>query len=283
MDNLYKNLGKGIALRPDVGYPGHNYAHLSVPPHSSPAALSSCSPTFAVAQERIVNGNMATFTGGVPDGWVQSDAPAATRLTSASSTTNSPFTNRYANNNSSWFLDDDVANGVDGYIQNGYAPHPRALVNFDFRLDSLVTGGTWGVQFNNNGSPAPNVSLVQFRIDTDFYPAPFDGTANTPQPSVLALTANTWYNVQSVLDVPAGTYSGTITPFGGTAKSFSGTIGTTGLNGLSISGTQVRDRSANIDNGNLTLDNVSVVPEPTSLALVGCAGAAFLARRRRKG
>ena len=236
---------------------------------------------FALSQERIINGDMATFTGGVPDGWVQSDSPSASRLTSSQSALNSPFTNRYPNNGSSWLLDDDTTNGIDGYIQNGYAPHPRAQVNFDFRLDSIVPGGTWGIQFNNEGSPSPNVSLMHFRIDTNFYPAPWGGSSNVAQPSVLALVANTWYNVNAILDVPGGTYSGTITPQGGPGTAFSGAISNAGLNGQVISGTQIRDRAANIDNSNLYVDNVSVVPEPSTLAMLGFASLALLQRRRR--
>ena len=229
-----------------------------------------------------MNGDMSGFSSGVPNGWVQSDPPAA-RLTSSSSVINSPFTNRFAANGSLWSLDDDFANGVDGYIQNGYAGAAQIALNFDFRLDTLVVGGTWGVQYNNTGSAAPNVSLIHFRIDTNFYAAPYDGTTNTniAQAPILALAANTWYNVQGFIDVPAGTYGGTITAFAGATTPFSGTINTTGLNALMISGTQVRDRTANAENSTILLDNVSVVPEPASAALLGLSGLAFVARRRR--
>jgi len=234
------------------------------------------------AQERIVNGEMATFSSGVPDGWVQSDPPAA-RLTSSLSGTNSPFTNRYTDNGFSWLLDDDLANGVDGYIQNGYAGAPQIALNFDFRLDSLVAGGTWGVQYNNTGSATPNVSLIHFRIDTNFYTAPYDGStnANVAQAPILALSANVWYNVQAFIDVPLGIYGGTITAFGGSTTPFNGTINTTGLNALVISGTQVRDRTANVENSTVLFDNLSVVPEPASAALLGVSGLTFLLRRRR--
>lgn len=243
--------------------------------------LFAALPIGALAQERIVNGEMSAFASGVPDGWTQSDTNAS-RITSSMSATNSPFVNRYPDNSSSWSLDDDATSNTDGYIQNGYAPSARVDINFDFHLQSLVAGGTWGVQYNNSGQPTPNVSLIQFRIDTNFYTAPFDGSvpANTPQPPIIALAANTWYNVNGFIDVPAGTYGGTISAFGGASTPFSGTINTTGLNSLAISGTQVRDRTPP-DNGTLLLDNISVIPEPATASLLGLAGLAVLGRRRR--
>ena len=86
--------------------------------------------------------------------------------------------------------------------------------------------------------------------------------------------------MQGFIDVPAGTNGGTITAFGGSATPFSGTINTTSLPALMISGTQVRDRTANAENSTMLLDNVSVVPEPASAALLGVLGLAFLCARR---
>jgi hypothetical protein len=239
-----------------------------------------------LAQERIINGDNALFggapanTAGVPDGWAQS----AAGLIPSASPFNSPFNNRYADNSQSWLLEDDAAIGTDGYTQNGYAATAPAKINFDFKVLQINAAGTWGIQFNNTGAPGANLSVIHFRIDDDFYAAPLTAAGtNVVDPSILALTADTWYNVQAILDVPGQTYSGSITPFGGSATNFGGVISNAALNvaGQYVSGTQIRDRAV-AQNSPIFIDNVSVntVPEPTSLGFLALGSVALIRRRK---
>jgi len=136
----------------------------------------------AQAQERILNGNMSNFGGApasdpnVPGGWTASTI-ANNEPGFGPVADNSPFGPiPYANNDLAWLWADEADSQVEGYIQNGYAPHAVAQINFDFKLASILATGTWGVQYNNTGAPGANLSVIHFRIDDDFYAAPLTAT-----------------------------------------------------------------------------------------------------------
>jgi hypothetical protein len=219
--------------------------------------------TWKVAS--IANGDMGSFTGNLPSSWVVSGGA----LTSASSTDNSPFTNKFATNSKSWIIDDSSdTSGSAGFLQafSNKTNYPSVEVNFDFKLTAL-TGGTWGIQFDGAGASAIAASSVHYRIDAAGQFAINAGPAGGVITNILALEAGKWYNVRATFTTTAlntgsnegaGVQSGTITPEGGSPVSWSNVplLNTS----LGFSRLLVRDRNATFA-GDLLLDNVSVAPQ----------------------
>jgi hypothetical protein len=219
--------------------------------------------TWKVAS--IANGDMGSFTGNLPSSWVVSGGA----LTSASSADNSPFTNKFADNGSSWLIDDSTdTSGSAGFLQvfSNKTNYPSVEVNFDFKLTAL-TGGTWGIQFDGAGAElVTGSSSVHYRIDAAGQFAINAGPGGVIT-NILALEANKWYNVRATFTTTAvntgsnngaGVQSGTITPEGGSPVSWSNVslLNTS----LGFSRLLVRDRSTSFA-GDLLLDNVSVAPQ----------------------
>jgi hypothetical protein len=217
--------------------------------------------TWKVAS--IANGDMGSFTGNLPSSWVVSGGA----LTSAQSTDNSPFTNKFAANGSSWIIDDSTdTSGSAGFLQafSNKTNYPSVEVNFDFKLTAL-TGGTWGIQFDGAGAElVTGSSSVHYRIDAGGQFAINAGPGGGTITNILALQANKWYNVRATFTTTAvntgssngaGVQSGTITPEGGSPVSWSNVplLNTS----LGFSRLLVRDRNATFA-GDLLLDNVSV-------------------------
>jgi hypothetical protein len=169
-----------------------------------------------------------------------------------------------------------------GNYDNMSGQFATTILNFDFKVGSLVTGATWGVQFNNGlvlTGGGPGLTVIYFQIDSKFA---VRGAGASAHDVIASLSADTWYNVQATVDAVGGTYSGTITPDGGSAVPFSFGDLNMGANGSKyISSIQVRDRAANgVVNADLYIDNLSAVPEPASLSLLALGGL-FLTRRRK--
>ena len=219
--------------------------------------------TWKVAS--IANGDMGSFIGTLPGSWARSGG----NLTSAPSADNSPFTNKFADNGSSWIIDDstDIL-GTAGFWQvfSNKTNCPSVEVNFDFKLSAL-TGGTWGIQFDGAGAElVTGSSSVHYRIDAAGQFAINAGPGTGTITNILALEAGKWYNVRATFTTTAvntgssngaGVQSGTITPEDGAPVSWSNVplLNTS----LGFSRLLVRDRD-NHPAGDLLLDNVSVAP-----------------------
>jgi hypothetical protein len=201
----------------------------------------------------FTNGNMESFTQGVPDGevgsqWVRTNLG----LNSSSAEINSPFTNVWVNNGRSWKLVDDTMDGIRGFAR-GFAASPVVKVNFDFYLATL-TNNCYGVQFDDTVN-----SSVHFRLDTNAggLDHQFAINSGTGMINILTLDAQKWYNVQATLDTTgAGSIVGTITPYGGLSHTFSATM--LSNHASSLSNILVRDRMVG-QNGDLYLDNISIL------------------------
>jgi hypothetical protein len=213
--------------------------------------------------DSIANGNMGSFTDNLPNWWARSGGA----LTSAPSTDNSPFTNKFAANGSSWIIDDSSdTSGTAGFFQvfSNKTNYQSITVNFDFKLTAL-TGGTWGIQFDGAGAElVTGSSSVHYRVDAAGKFAINAGPGGGVITNILALEANKWYNVRATFTTTAvntgssngaGVQSGTITPAGGSPVSWSNVplLNTS----LGFSRLLVRDRNATFA-GDLLLDNVSV-------------------------
>ena len=223
--------------------------------------------TWKVAS--IANGNMGSFTGDLPSSWGVSGGT----LTSDPSADNSPFTNKLADNGSSWIIDDSTdTTGAAGFLQafSNKTNYQSITVNFDFMVPTLTANqavGAWGIQFDGDGvasRPQAASSSVHYRIDRN---GNFSINNSAGITDIVALEANSWYNVQATFQVTANNTSGTngagyqsgkITKWGGASTSWNNValINTT----QGFSRLLVRDRSAS-STGSLLLDNVSVAPQ----------------------
>lgn len=245
----------------------------------------------ASAAELFTNGDMATFVaqgaqGSAPTGW-------AINASGTQSATNSPFTNAYANNSSSFQLD-DIGDGTSGASQafSTTMNYQTLTVNFDFMVPTLtpgLTAGAWGIQWDGAGvSGTPGSSSVHYRIDRNGNFSINAGPGGGSIIDIVSLDAGAWYNVQATFVVTAindgsnngaGSQSGSITKFGGATTSWNNvaTLNTT----LGYSRLLVRDRTTT-DTSSLLIDNVSAIPEPGSALLVAGGLVALAAFRRRR-
>ena len=231
---------------------------------SDDISLSNTASALTWRLASFANGDMGSFTSNLPSSWVSSGGT----LTSAQDTGNSPFTNKFANNGSSWILDDSTdASGSAGFLQvfSNKTNYPSVAVNFDFKVTTL-TGSAWGIQFDGGGASSLSASAVHYRIDASGQFAINAGPTAGVITNILTLEANRWYNVQATFTTTAnndgsnngaGVQSGTITPAGGSPVSWSNIplLDTS----LGFSRLLVRDR-APTSAGDLVLDNVTVSP-----------------------
>ena len=102
----------------------------------------------ANAAQLFTNGNMETFTSGVPAGWYATGS----NVTPSQESTNSPFANAYANNSSSFKVIETGGN-QDGYAQafSSTTNYQTVTVNLDFMVPTLTpsqAAGSWGIQFD---------------------------------------------------------------------------------------------------------------------------------------
>lgn len=236
-------------------------------------SAASLLPSFGA--ELITNGNFeGAFSGGAPASWTYTQGDGPANLQNAA---NSPFTEVYpAGTKDLLFTDSGASNFGPNLIQMFPTQSGTIYASWDFNLDSLTGGEYWTVQIDDTTS-------ASLRFDMDYTGGMFSYEADAVFKDVLALQADTWYHVALTLDIPTASFTGTITPDGGSPTAFGDNfrISTTVLGRFVFI-----DLSGNGQNAPIQLDNVSIntVPEPTSILLFGLGATVFLygGFRRRK-
>jgi hypothetical protein len=233
----------------------------------------------ALATELLTNGNFEVNSAGLPTGWTyitNGDGPATLQ-----NAANSPFTNIYPGGANDTLFTDGTSAAVSPILLQNFASQSSGTIyaSWDFNLASLTNGNYWTIQIDDSAS-------VSLRFDMDITGGFFAYEANAVFNNVLALTANTWYQVTVALDITNHTFNGSITPFGGSSTAFSSNtwrINTGTLNRIIIDDVNGSPQNANIQFDNLSVNTVAPVPEPSTLALLALGiGGAFFAKRLRR-
>lgn len=241
------------------------------------------------ARAQLLNGEMASpfvpivddaAGGSVPSGWWAQGIANANFLREQSSQ-NSPFSTVFANNGSSVHISDHAAGatGVEGYgfLQTFSTGYTGGAAGFDFMMENMPASGVVGVQFNNTGNVSGGTPVTRVRFELNNNGVLAFTTATNVSVPILSIASGVWYHVAFNWD-GSGLFTGTATPFGGSASNFTGTLTTNGAN--NISGVQVRDRDEN-PAGDIYLDNIYVVPEPSVVTLVSLGGLLLLLSLRK--
>lgn len=239
-------------------------------------------PVAAPAAALLVNGGFENMTGGLPHNWTysQGDGPATVQ-----SATASPFNNIYGSGSVSVLLTDGSSTAVTPDLIQSFASQTGGILYaaWDFRMNSL-TGNQWGVQIDDSVT-----SQTFFRMDNggNFVVENAGGTTTT----IMALTTNTWYQVQLSLDLSLKQLSGSITDEFGNVTSINNQMWRILPGSSSLNRVVILDNYLNTSqSGSILFDNFAVdrtpfapaaTPEPSRLVLLGCGLIGLMIRRRR--
>jgi len=202
---------------------------------------------------------------------------------SLASGSQSPFTNAFGNNSSGAHI--DARTGDHGVLQS-FTEIPATAtgmlyLNVDFRNNDSNAGYyTLTVDSDSGVTVTSDLKITGSEV--------YVRSASGYGASLLTPAVGTWYNVQLALNLDTDTYSGTITPYGGSSIAISERSfvqSNTKINNIfsSTYGNTVNCPDHDIDNFVLS-DTVipSPVPEPGMIALLGIAMFGLLAYAWKK-
>jgi hypothetical protein len=230
------------------------------------------------AAELMVNGNVESFSGGVPTGWTYYQGDGAASLMSS---VHSPFQNVYAGSTSSVLLIDGNTSAGGPELYQSVTP-TAGIVHFSMEFaTAALTGNPWEVEVASTSG----LNVFNLRINNSGLTL-LDGS-----PSYLitfGLTSGTWYQLGMDFNYNTGTYSGYLQPYGQAAltinnRSFFVIPGT----GWSQNFGRVLVYDAvgydNEVSPPMYIDNISArpIPEPGVLSLCGVAILSAIRFRRR--
>jgi hypothetical protein len=244
---------------------------------AAPMLLSLAPGAHAV--ELLTNGDLESWAFTAPTSW----AYTAGQPGSGQTTPNSPFTGIYPAGTSSLLFVDGPSVDSTPFLAQSFTP--QAAINFsvDFRMNTQ-SGSNWYYVVEGNHSN-PVVGLVTaFVFGIDDASGNLVDNNNSP---ILALTPNVWYHLEGTADIGTHLLSGSVTPFGGSPTSYSN-VGfnafTVDLRRVSIQDSSSAGPGPTFQNGDILVDNFSVVgiPEPAGVFFLA-GGAALLFRRGARG
>ncbi len=228
-------------------------------------------------------------TVGANAAWLSSNGDLGVNWTygtgaSLASGSQSPFTNAFGDNSSGAHA--DASMNDHGVLQTFTEISETAVgmlyMNADFRNNDANAGYyTLTVDYNSG----INITSALLINGDGVWAQTAGGVLGT---SLLTPTVGTWYNVQLALNLDTDTYSGTITPYGGSSIAISERSfvhSNTKINNIfsSTYGNTVNCTDHDIDNFALS-DTVipSPVPEPGMIALLSMAMFSLLAYAWKK-
>ena len=202
---------------------------------------------------------------------------------SLTSDSQSPFTNAFVKNNSGAHVD---ASTSDHGVLQSFTEIPATAtgmlyLNVDFRNNDSNAGYyTLTVDSDSGVTVTSDLKITGSEV--------YARSASGFGTSLLTPTVGTWYNVQLALNLDTDTYSGTITPYGGSSIAISERSfvqSNTKINNIfsSTYGNIVNCPAHDIDN--FVLSNTvipSPIPEPGMMTLLGMAMFSLLAYAWKK-
>jgi hypothetical protein len=240
------------------------------------SALFSAIPSRA---ELLVNGDLESYSGIFPNAWGFSPGAPG----SGPTTPNSPFTGVYPAGTTSLLMTDSTSVDLAPMLGQSFTPQTgQVTYSADFMLGNL-TGAPEYLAFSGNHSN-PNVGLVTaflFVIDGPGNTLSAGYTGGSP---FMTLSPNVWYHIDGSADVVTKTISGTVTPFGGSPVPFSDFTNPFIVDLRRIEFSDSFSQGSNAyQNGDLYVDNISVVPEPGAVCLLAMAGMLLHRQSKRPG
>ncbi|MEO6750267.1 MAG: PEP-CTERM sorting domain-containing protein [Chthoniobacteraceae bacterium] len=233
----------------------------------------------------LLNSGFESNTGNLPNSWTYlagPDGPATLQ-----GTPSSPFININPFGAASILMTDGATTTVTPNLLQSFTTQTSGILNvaWDFRLNTK-TGSPWAVQIDDAVT-----AQTKFNMDSagNFVVENPLGATTT----IMALAANTWYQVQLALDMTNKTLSGSITsqglvttPIG--SQQWRVTAGSSSINRVLILDDTLTAAAA----GNMLIDNFAVdrtafaaptiVPEPSAMLFLGIGGLLAGVRRRRQ-
>lgn len=221
----------------------------------------------------LVNGDLEQWTGGEPDSWLHASAPVAesTQL----------------NGTSSAQLSADVSQGPSDYhfkqlASNAISASDDFYVGFDFAFEDATDGRDLNVNIQNNATLSQDNSIVNLKYEGGILSIYDSGWQSIDSSGLLTASdfdSSIVHPYQMAFEgILGGAYALTITDL----ETDTVILNVSGLNYYHHTPDGINTVSFDLSRGtnDILVDNLTIVPEPATLILLGMGS--FLGLRRRK-